>query len=217
MVGGGPGAFIGDVHRKAAALDGEIDLVAGAFSSSPEKSRQKGEELHLDSDRVYGSYEEMAKAEAALPEDERELTVVQQQLSEVGIELSLDIQQASSYWDNTYRYEQSLVAYGGAADVDPWMSDFKQLGMPDQETGEGAWQRPLYFNEEFSELLHEANASPDLEERASVYEDVVAKFVEDAPFVMTTFPLNPKGFGPGVSGIGVQAGLSNFHSASLEE
>lgn len=152
----------------------------------------------------------------ALPEDERELTVVQQQLSEVGIEMELDIQQASSYWDNTYRYQQGLVAYGGAADVDPWMSDFKQLGMPDQETGEGAWQRSLYFDEEFSELLHEANASPDLEERAGVYEDVVAKLVEDAPFVMTTFPLNPKAFA-GVSGVGVQAGLSNFHSASLEE
>ena len=142
--------------------------------------------------------------------------LVSQQLSEVGIEMTLDIQQASSYWDNTYRYEQSLVAYGGAADVDPWMSDFKQLGMPDQETGEGAWQRSLYFDEEFSELLHEANASPDLEERAGVYEDIVEKFVEDAPFAMTTFPLNPKAFA-GVTGVGVQAGLSNFHSASLEE
>ena len=40
MVGGGPGAFIGGVHRKAAALDGEIELVAGAFSSSPEKSKE---------------------------------------------------------------------------------------------------------------------------------------------------------------------------------
>ena len=48
MVGGGPGAFIGEVHRMAAALDGEIELVAGAFSSSPEKSRQQGEALHLD-------------------------------------------------------------------------------------------------------------------------------------------------------------------------
>ena len=44
MVGGGPDAFIGAVHRKAAALDGEIDLIAGAFSSSPEKSRQQGAE-----------------------------------------------------------------------------------------------------------------------------------------------------------------------------
>ncbi|MEM9667108.1 MAG: Gfo/Idh/MocA family oxidoreductase, partial [Bacteroidota bacterium] len=65
MVGGGPGAFIGAVHRHAAALDGEMDLVAGAFSSSADKSRQQGAALHLDPARVYGSYAEMAAAEAA--------------------------------------------------------------------------------------------------------------------------------------------------------
>lgn len=71
MVGGGPGAFIGDVHRKAAALDGTMDLVAGAFSSDPSKSRQQGEALFLDPNRVYGSFEEMAEKEAALPEGDR--------------------------------------------------------------------------------------------------------------------------------------------------
>ncbi|MCG9134019.1 Gfo/Idh/MocA family oxidoreductase, partial [Candidatus Poribacteria bacterium] len=71
MVGGGPDAFIGAVHRKAAALDGEIDLVAGAFSSSPEKSRQQGSELFLDPNRVYGSYKEMAEKESQLPKGER--------------------------------------------------------------------------------------------------------------------------------------------------
>ncbi|MFO7315251.1 Gfo/Idh/MocA family protein [Rhodothermus marinus] len=71
MVGGGPGAFIGAVHRKAAALDGEIELVAGAFSSDPEKSRQMGALLHLDPRRVYRSYEEMVEKEAALPPEER--------------------------------------------------------------------------------------------------------------------------------------------------
>lgn len=71
MVGGGPGAFIGEVHRKAAALDGHLELVAGSFSSSAEKSKQMGDELGLDSGRVYSSFEEMAKKEAALPEDER--------------------------------------------------------------------------------------------------------------------------------------------------
>ena len=65
MVGGGPGAFIGAVHRMAAELDGEMELVAGAFSSSEEKSRQAGEELYLDSDRVYGSWQEMLEREAA--------------------------------------------------------------------------------------------------------------------------------------------------------
>ncbi len=71
MVGGGPGAFIGGVHRTAAALDGEIDLVAGAFSSDPDKSSRHGALLHLDPSRVYGSFQEMAEREAALPPGER--------------------------------------------------------------------------------------------------------------------------------------------------
>ncbi len=71
MVGGGPGAFIGEVHRKAAALDGEIELVAGAFSSDAEKSRQQGQQLFLDPDRVYDSYQEMIEKESQLPEGDR--------------------------------------------------------------------------------------------------------------------------------------------------
>ncbi|MDX1410464.1 MAG: Gfo/Idh/MocA family oxidoreductase, partial [Saprospiraceae bacterium] len=71
MVGGGRGAFIGAVHRMAAALDGQIDLVCGAFSSNPEKSRLSGEDLFLDPSRVYGSYQEMIEAEAQLPADTR--------------------------------------------------------------------------------------------------------------------------------------------------
>lgn len=71
MVGGGPGAFIGAVHRKAAALDGEMELVAGAFSASPEKSRQQGAELFLNPKRVYGSFQEMAEQESRFPEGER--------------------------------------------------------------------------------------------------------------------------------------------------
>jgi predicted dehydrogenase len=71
MIGGGVGAFIGEVHRKAAALDGHIDLVCGAFSSNPERSKQTGKQLNLPDDRVYGSYEEMIEKEKALPEGER--------------------------------------------------------------------------------------------------------------------------------------------------
>lgn len=71
MVGGGPGAFIGEVHRKAARLDGGIDLVAGAFSRDAAQSRAHGADLGLDARRVYGSYTEMVQAECALPADER--------------------------------------------------------------------------------------------------------------------------------------------------
>ncbi|MBP7243581.1 MAG: Gfo/Idh/MocA family oxidoreductase [Amaricoccus sp.] len=66
MVGGGKDAFIGGVHRIAARIDGEYDLVAGALSSTPEKSRESGAALGLAPDRVYDDFEAMAKREARL-------------------------------------------------------------------------------------------------------------------------------------------------------
>ncbi len=71
MVGGGRGAFIGAVHRIAAAIDQQIELVCGAFSSDPEKSKASGADLFLPPNRCYGSYAEMITAEAALPADQR--------------------------------------------------------------------------------------------------------------------------------------------------
>jgi len=71
MIGGGRNAFIGAVHRIAANMDGLIELVCGAFSSSPENARQSGKDLFLPADRVYLSYEEMIRKEASLPADRR--------------------------------------------------------------------------------------------------------------------------------------------------
>ncbi|WP_009961586.1 Gfo/Idh/MocA family protein [Verrucomicrobium spinosum] len=71
MVGGGRGAFIGGVHRIAANIDGQIELVCGAFSSDPQKSKDSGSDFFLPADRCYGSFEEMIQKEAALPEGER--------------------------------------------------------------------------------------------------------------------------------------------------
>ena len=71
MVGGGKDAFIGAVHRMAAALDGQIDFVAGALSSTPEKSKASGQALGLAESRSYGTWEEMLDGELALPEAER--------------------------------------------------------------------------------------------------------------------------------------------------
>lgn len=71
MVGGGIGAFIGGVHRMAAALDGEFELVCGAFSSDPEKSRASGAALHIPEKRCYGTFEEMIKTEKRLPANQR--------------------------------------------------------------------------------------------------------------------------------------------------
>lgn len=71
MVGGGEGAFIGAVHRMAAALDGQVELVCGCFSGDPERSARSGAGLGLPAARCYGDYATMMAAEAALPEDQR--------------------------------------------------------------------------------------------------------------------------------------------------
>jgi len=76
MVGGGTGAFIGYVHRIAARIDGDYDLVAGALSSRPEIAKESGRNLGLAEDRTYTSYEEMARAEAARPDGIEAVAIV---------------------------------------------------------------------------------------------------------------------------------------------
>jgi predicted dehydrogenase len=71
MIGGGQGAFIGAVHRIAASIDQQVELVCGAFSSNPETSLASGNELYLPADRSYASFAEMMEKEAALPLGER--------------------------------------------------------------------------------------------------------------------------------------------------
>jgi len=71
MIGGGKGSFIGAVHRIAAAIDGQVELVAGVFSRDWENTVETGKQLYLDPARLYRSYEEMAAAEAKLPADKR--------------------------------------------------------------------------------------------------------------------------------------------------
>jgi predicted dehydrogenase len=76
MIGGGTGAFIGAIHRIALTMDGEYELVAGAFSADSEKSRTTGAQLMLSPDRVYADYTTMLTAEANLPSHQRMDVVV---------------------------------------------------------------------------------------------------------------------------------------------
>ncbi len=71
MVGGGLTSFIGPVHRKAAGIDGQIELVCGAFSIDPKESVETGKSLYLDPSRVYNTYPEMFEKEKTLPADKR--------------------------------------------------------------------------------------------------------------------------------------------------
>ena len=71
QIGGGQGSFIGAVHRRAAISDGKTELVAGAFSSTPEKAKASGRELLIADERNYGSWQEMLDKESQLPMGER--------------------------------------------------------------------------------------------------------------------------------------------------
>ncbi|PZP48713.1 MAG: oxidoreductase [Pseudopedobacter saltans] len=71
MIGGGIGSFIGAVHRIAANMDGQIELVCGALSSREDVAKESGKLLFLSDDRIYSSYEQMILEEAKLPEDKR--------------------------------------------------------------------------------------------------------------------------------------------------
>jgi predicted dehydrogenase len=71
MIGGGPNAFIGAVHRIASRIDNEYEIVCGAFSSSLEKSLQTGNELGISESRIYPSFQDLITKEKALPEQER--------------------------------------------------------------------------------------------------------------------------------------------------
>ena len=76
MVGGGEGAFIGAVHRLAARMDDHYKLVAGALSSTPEKSRRSGEAIGLAPDRIYDDFESMAREEAKRPDGIEAVAIV---------------------------------------------------------------------------------------------------------------------------------------------
>jgi predicted dehydrogenase len=71
MVGGGRDSFIGAVHHKGATMDGDVELVAGALSSTPEKAKESARDLHLPEDRSYTSWQEMLEKESALPKEDR--------------------------------------------------------------------------------------------------------------------------------------------------
>jgi predicted dehydrogenase len=70
MVGGGRDSFIGAVHHKGATMDGDVELVAGALSSTPEKAKLSAQDLHIPPERAYDNWQEMLEKECALPEEE---------------------------------------------------------------------------------------------------------------------------------------------------
>lgn len=153
------------------------------------------------------------------PEDERGLTVIQSQLSEVGIEAELDIQQSSSYWTTIYEYTHMSQMYGGSAALDPYADWYKQLHtpVPPEEGVAGTWQKNLYSNEELDEIMEEDFRTADRDKREELIKEGMEIFVEESPFAMTVFPQRAKPQGGGLKNVGIQVGMSNFHRAYLED
>ncbi|GGN24452.1 glutathione ABC transporter substrate-binding protein GsiB [Halarchaeum nitratireducens] len=166
-------------------------------------------------DAGYTGDPRMSLSLLGVPTDERRMTVIQQMLSQVGIEVELNVQQESAFWDTLYRYENELVMYDGYVDIDPWMTLWKQLKTPVKEGSAGAWQANLYHNEEFDSLLEQDYHTSDQGERTDILRQAEELFIEDTAWVMTTFPLIPKGSAASFTGVGNQAGLSNFHTARM--
>lgn len=94
MIGGGEGAFIGAVHRHAAALDGQIELVCGAFSRDEGNNLRTAASLGLNSERVYASWQHMLQQEAALPAEQRMQLVVIVTPNQLHVPISLAALQA---------------------------------------------------------------------------------------------------------------------------
>jgi len=167
-------------------------------------------------------------------QSKRPMTVIQGQLSEVGIEVELVLKSQNAADNEAYQYIHPLFRYDGGSDIDPFMSHWNQRGSPDptrdyvQEWGLGSWSKGIWANEEFDRKLIEEYQTAGFEERREVLHEAMAvhesldsgmrESDQAGPScAMTVFPLNLKINTDSVSGLSFPAGLTDFHTAYLTE
>lgn len=167
-------------------------------------------------------------------ESKRPMTVIQQHLSEVGIDVELVIKSPNAAGNEAYQYIHPLFRYDGGSDIDPFMSHWNQRGSPDptrdyvEEWGLGSWSKGLWANQAFDEKLIEDYQTATFEERSQVLQEAmeIHESLEVGPHegdqggpscAMTVFPLSLKISTDGVSGLSYPAGLTDFHTAHLTE
>jgi peptide/nickel transport system substrate-binding protein len=192
----------------------------------------RAEEL-LDEAGVTGN-PRMQLSILAPPARERELTVVQEMLRQVGIEVSLDIQQTSAFDANRYSYEWPIVATGaGGGDVDPQAVMWRNVGYPNPDPGEfpdlpfddpseaglGVWSKYLWLNKECTGHLIQDYITPgtDVEQRRMHLDNAHKIVSEETATIPLTNPLLLRGQKESLSGVGHQNGLLNFAAAYQEE
>ena len=150
------------------------------------------------------------------PEDERTLTVLEQQLEEIGVEITPDIRQPSGFWDSIYNFEHLFAITDAVTNIDPWMAWYRQLGTPDGTGTSGHWQKGLWSNEEFDELIRESLVTPEQDEREEIVREAEQIFFEEAPYAMLYFPVDPVGYNENLEGVQLPTGLANFHFAQFD-
>lgn len=148
---------------------------------------------------------------------ERVATVLQDHFANVGIDINVDVRQPAGYWEGYYNYEYMLALGGSVTNIDPWMCWFRQLTTPTGEGSMGQWQKGLWSNEEFDELLLESRSTPDPDERIEIIREAEEIMIEEAPYAMVYFPLRPVGLSNDLGNVQLPTGLSNFHYATLDQ
>ncbi|MFV0382401.1 Gfo/Idh/MocA family protein [Paracoccus sp. (in: a-proteobacteria)] len=146
MVGGGADAFIGGVHRIASRIDDRFELVAGALSSTPDKARDSAAALGLDPARSYGSFAEMAEAEAARPDGIEAVSIVTpnhvhypaaRAFLERGIHVICD-KPLTSTWEDATALEQTVAASSALFILTHNYTGYPMIRQAHQMVAEGA-------------------------------------------------------------------------------
>lgn len=160
----------------------------------------------------------------SLPIYERAATVIQQQLSNVGIDVTINLLEPSVYWgsEGVRGFDTLFGLVRGSGDVDPWMSHWRQFGEPHAVSDKGdetfgSEKLSLWHNDEFDELIIEDARTPDVEQRRELLSQAMDIFVDEAPVSMLVFTQTPVVQSPSLRNVSTPAGLRYYDRAYLAE
>lgn len=153
----------------------------------------------------------------SLPIYERMATVIQENLSQVGIDITIDFREPSIYWgsDGIRGYDTLFGIARGSSDIDPWMSYWRQLGSNHEISGKGDStfgdeKHNLWNNDEFDDLIIEDSVTADPERRRELLSEAMEIFIDESPFAMLVFPTPPVIRRERLQDVGIQSGVREY-------
>jgi peptide/nickel transport system substrate-binding protein len=112
--------------------------------------------------------------------ERRVAVVLQEQLSQVGIDVNLNVQDSGSFWPEIYSFNHTLQLFSQAGQADPWQAVYRQFAIPEEGTQKGVWQKYLWFDEEMTEMAENINAAPyKSDERREIISGIEDRFLND--------------------------------------